>query len=397
MTREKILLLFSMWISNVGEWVYFIGLNMIVLRLTGSSFAVSVLYMITPIAAIMTNSWAGTFIDRMDTKKLLVALNVARAAFILVLAATTNIAFIYGLSFILQVMNTIFSTASFVYMTKLIDASEQQRFNAWRNFVQSSGFILGPSIAGLLFLIGAPQLAINVNGIALLLAALIIWRLPDIEKVAPAYEKMTLQLIREDWKRVSNYSRNERFVSIIYVFSSSIIVCMTALDSLEAAFAQKGLGLTEATYGLLVSIAGLGLITGSLINAKWPYSPLLSMKYGAVFIALGYLIYAVSHQFATAAIGFFVLTFAHCYVNIGFITYIQRNIPTALLGRFTSVFGLFESLGTLSLVLVFGVAAEQIGLRPVILTGSFLLLGVALWQAMLVHRQQSSRCYLMDK
>lgn len=397
MTREKILLLFSMWISNVGEWVYFIGLNMIVLRLTDSPFAVSVLYMVTPIAAIMTNSWAGTFIDRMDTKKLLVALNVARAAFILVLAATTNIAFIYGLSFILQVMNTIFATASFVYMTKLIDASEQQRFNAWRNFVQSSGFILGPSIAGLLFLIGDPQLAIIVNGIALLLSSLIIWRLPDIEKAAPGYEKVTLQLIQEDWKHVGNYSRKERFVSIIYVFSSSIIVCMTALDSLEAAFAQKGLGLTEATYGLLVSVAGLGLIAGSLINAKWPYSPLLSMQYGAVFIALGYLIYAVSHQFSTAAIGFFVLTFAHCYVNIGFITYIQRNIPTALLGRFTGVFGLFESLGTLSLVLVFGVVAEQMGLRPVILTGSFLLLGIALWQAVLIYRQQSSRCYLMDK
>ena len=389
MTREKILLLFSMWISNVGEWVYFIGLNMIVLRLTDSPFAVSVLYMITPIAAIMTNSWAGTFIDRMDTKKLLVALNVARAAFILVLAATTSTAFIYGLSFILQVMNTIFSTASFVYMTKLIGVSEQQRFNAWRNFVQSSGFILGPSIAGLLFLIGAPQLAIIVNGIALLLSALIIWRLPDIEKAVPAHEKVTLQLIREDWRRVSNHSRKERFVSILYVFSSSIIVCMTALDSLEAAFAQKDLGLAEATYGLLVSVAGLGLIAGSLINAKWPYSPLFSMKYGAIFIAFGYLIYAVSHQFATAAIGCFILTFAHCYVNIGFITYIQRNIPTALLGRFTSVFGLFESLGTLSLVLVFGVAAEQMGLRPVILTGSFLLLGIALWQAVLVQRKQS--------
>ena len=394
MTREKILLLFSMWISNVGEWVYFIGLNMIVLRLTDSPFAVSVLYMITPIAAIMTNSWAGTFIDRMDTKKCLVALNVGRAIFILVLSVTTNIAFIYGISFILQVLNTFFTTASFVYMTKLIERSEQQRFNAWKNFVQSSGFILGPSIAGLLFLLGSPQLAIVVNGIALLLSALIIWRLPNIEKEAPAYEKVTIQLIRQDWKSVSNHSKKERFVSIVYVFSSSIIVCMTALDSLEAAFAQKGLDLTEAIYGLLVSIAGLGLIVGSLINAKWPCSPLLAMKYGAVFIALGYLIYAVSHQFFTAAIGCFVLTFAHCYVNIGFITYIQRNIPTALLGRFTSVFGLFESLGTLSLVLIFGVAAEQMGLRPVILTGSFVLLGIALWQAALIHRQHVSTAKL---
>ena len=156
MAREKIMLLVSMWIANVGEWVYFIGLNMIVLRLTDSPFAVSVLYMITPVAAMMTNSWAGTIVDRMDSKKILIFLDIGRALLILVLAVTTDLALIYAISFILQAMNAIFTTTSFVYMTKLIDASEQHRFNAWKNFVQSSGFLLGPSIAGLLFFIGTP-------------------------------------------------------------------------------------------------------------------------------------------------------------------------------------------------------------------------------------------------
>lgn len=389
MTRVKILLLVSMWISNVGEWVYFIGLNMIVLRLTDSPFAVSVLYMITPVAAMMTNGWAGTIVDRIDSKKLLIALDIGRAVLILGLAATTNIALIYVISFILQAMNAIFTTTSFVYMTKLIDGSEQHRFNAWKNFVQSSGFLLGPSIAGLLFLVGTPQLAIVVNGAALFISAILIWRLPNMKAARLENERITFHMIRKDWITVTLYSKKEQLVSVIYILISTIIVFMTALDSLEAAFAQKELGLSEATYGMLVSVAGLGFLIGSFLNTKWPCSPLLSMKYGAVFIASGYLIFAVSHQFLPAAIGCFLLTLAHCYVNIGFITYVQRNIPTELLGRFTSVFGLFESLGSLLFVMAFGVAVEQWDLRTVVLAGSFVLFGIALSLFVLIDRKRS--------
>ncbi len=386
MTRVKILLLLSMWISNVGEWVYFIALNMIVLRLTDSPFAVSILYMLTPMAALMTNSWAGTLIDRIDTKKILVFLNISRAIFVLLLSTTANLPLIYGISFILQMQNAFFTTASFVYMTHLIPPSEQQRFNAWKNFVQSSGFILGPSIAGLLFLTGIPQLAIVVNAIALIISAVVLCRLPKGKGEHAIYEKVTLQVIFQDWKSVFHYTKANWFVGSIYSLVSLMIVCMTALDSIEAAFAQTEVGLTEPKYGLLVSMAGVGFIVGSLINAKWTCSPRLSMKYGAIFIAIGYLTYAGSRQFSTAAIGFFILTFAHCYVNIGFLTYIQRAVPTALLGRFTSSFSFLESVGALLLVLVFGSAAEQVGLRPVVLMGSIVLLGIGIWLAMLVSR-----------
>ncbi len=386
MTREKILLLLSMWIANIGEWVYFIALNMIVLRLTDSPFAVSILYMLTPLAVIVTNSWVGTIIDRVDTKRLLIFLDITRGIFVLALSIITNIPFIYGISFVLQMMNAVFTTASFVYMTKLIEAAQQQRFNAWKNFVQSSGFILGPSIAGLLFLIGTPQLAIVVNGITLFISAILIWRLPNRKAERLENETISFQMIRQDWRKVALFSKKERLVSVIYILISTLIVFMTALDSLEAAFAQMELGLTEAAYGLLVSVAGIGFIAGSLLNARWPCSPLLSMKYGVILIALGYLIYAMSHHFSVAAFGFFLLTFAHCYVNIGFITYIQQSIPTELLGRFTSVFSLFESLGALFFVLLIGMAAEQWELRTVVLSGSFALglLGIGL---MVVIRQ----------
>lgn len=45
-----------------------------------------------------------------------------------------------------------------------------------------------------------------------------------------------------------------------------MVVMMTATNSLEVAFATRILSLSEGEYGILVSIAGAGVLVGSLSN-----------------------------------------------------------------------------------------------------------------------------------
>lgn len=53
----------------------------------------------------------------------------------------------------INIASAIFEPASVIYMTKLVPKGDRQRFNALRNFINSCGFILGPTVAGALFLI----------------------------------------------------------------------------------------------------------------------------------------------------------------------------------------------------------------------------------------------------
>ncbi len=76
------LLLLGVGVSNIGAWVYFIALNLIVLERTGSAFAVSVLYILLPISALLTSLWSGSVVDRINQRRLLVMLDVARAALV---------------------------------------------------------------------------------------------------------------------------------------------------------------------------------------------------------------------------------------------------------------------------------------------------------------------------
>ena len=154
MKRSEKLLLCSIWIRNIGEWVYFIALNIFVLQLTDSVFAVSILYMLPYIAGLTTYGWVGGIIDRVNQKYLLIALDLLVALLIFSIASTSSIWFIYCINFCIQLLNKMAETTSFVCMTNVVPQANQQKFNAWKNFVQSSGFMIGPSIAGLLFVIG---------------------------------------------------------------------------------------------------------------------------------------------------------------------------------------------------------------------------------------------------
>ena len=249
--KNPLLLLIGIGVSNLGAWVYLIALNLIILDRTASPLAVSILYILLPIAALCTNFWSGTFIDRANKKTLMFYLDIFRAALIFLLPFLDSLFLIYVLVLFIHIANSIFEPTSMVYMTKLIPKVNRQRFNALRNFINSCGFILGPSIAGFFFIIGSPYLAIQLNSIALCFSAITILLLPNVETGLKTIklETANISLILNDWRSILTFSKANLHITFVYILFSGVTVFMTALDSLEAAFATEVLSLSESTYG----------------------------------------------------------------------------------------------------------------------------------------------------
>lgn len=394
--KNPLLLLVGIGISNVGAWVYLIALNLIILDMTGSPLAVSILYILLPLAALFTNVWSGTFIDRLNARNLMIFLDFIRALFIFTLPFLDSLFLIYFVVFIINIASSIFEPASMVYMTKLISKTDRQRFNAMRNFIHSCGFILGPSIAGFLFIIGSPYLAIQMNSIALFLSAIVLLLLPnaEIQKGRILSEKMKLSLIYNDWKSILKFSRTNMHVTLVYLLFSVMTVFMTALDSLEAAFATEVLTLSESTYGFLVSIAGVGIIGGSLVNAVFANQLKLTtlIGLGAFFTPIGYIIFAFSNDFIGASIGFFTLTFFLSFANTGFLTFYQNNVPVDIMGRFSSILGILEACLIIVCTVTIGLSAELFDIRPIYIIGSFAFLILGLMINFIVS-DRSKRSY----
>ncbi|TCI22964.1 MFS transporter [Exiguobacterium sp. SL-9] len=378
--KQPLLLLAGVGISNLGAWVYFIALNLIVLEMTQSPFAVSVLYILVPLAALCANFWSGSVIDRTDTRRLMMWLDALRAVVVFSLAFTDSLALIYVLVFGLNIASSVFESASLVYMTKLVPSADRQRFNALKNFVQSAGFILGPAIAGLLFMIGSPTFAIQLNALALLVSVGILACLPRLFTASEEVEVFSLRMIIEDWKTVVRFASTMRYVTLVYGLFCVMTIFMSGLDSLEASFATQVLGFSESRYGFLVSVAGAGIIAGSIINATFSARMTLPflISFGAILTPVGYLVFAFSESFVLASAGFFLLTFALSFANTGFLSFYQNNVPTELMGRFSGVINVVESILIIGLTFGIGLLAEYVGIRSTYVAFSlaFLLVGL---------------------
>lgn len=269
--RYPAILLCSIGVSSVGEWIYFIALNLIVLNLTESALAVSGLYIVRAISSLFTNFWSGSLIDRFNKKKLMIILNMIQSILIVILPCFSSLVWMYVFVFIITVASSMYQPTSMTYITKLIPIEQRKRFNSLRSLLDSGAFLTGPAIAGFLFTVGTPHMAIYLNAIALFLSACITFKMPNIEafeKFVGHTERTSLyRVLLQDWQMVIRFSLKNSYVMVVYLLFSAIIILMTATDSLEAAFATQILALSEGEYGILVSIAGVGVLIGSLTNS----------------------------------------------------------------------------------------------------------------------------------
>ncbi|TPF17546.1 MFS transporter [Priestia megaterium] len=371
------LLLFGIGTSNIGDWIYLIALNVMMLDMTNSPLAVSGLYMIKPLAALCTNIWSGSLIDRMNKRKLMMFLDWMRAGIIVCLPFFSSILIIYVLVFIISMASSMFRPTSMVYITKLIPIEKRKRFNSLRSLIDSGGFLLGPAAAGALFMIGTPAFAIYANAAALVVSGMVTLLMPNLDIKTEAKEnKLSVNTIGEDWKAVFRFSRANRYIMTIYVLFSFLMVMATAIDSLEVSFATKVIHLSESEYGFLLSVAGAGIMIGAVINTL--FAKKLSTNFligaGSVGVSLGYLLYACSSSFQTMGTGFFSLSFALAFASAGFQTFYQNSIPVDMMGRVGSIYGLLESLLIIIMTFLCGMAAHIVSIQGAVIGGSLVML-----------------------
>ncbi|SFC52929.1 Major Facilitator Superfamily protein [Bacillus sp. OV322] len=374
------ILLLGIGVSNIGEWIYFISLNLMVLDMNGSPLAVTGLYIIKPLATLCTNFWTGSMIDRLNKRKLMVFLDVFRAIFIALLPFFSSIALIYLIVFIINMASSVFGPTSMTYITKLIPKEQRKQFNSLHSLVTSGAFLLGPAVAGLLFLIGTPIVAIYINAVSLFISGIITLVMPDIEKqtiVTSTNDRISFELVKKDWYIVAEYSRRYSYIMLIYfLFSCVMVIMASAVDSLEAAFAKEVLFLSDSEYGFLVTVAGVGIAVGALINSiivkKIHTSVLIGL--GSVLVSTGYIIYAFSSSFIIAAVGFFILAFFIAYANTGFLTFYQNNIPVDVMGRIGSLYSLVQAILVITATSIMGMMAQITSIQNVVIIGVLVMM-----------------------
>lgn len=383
--RNPIFLISGIGISYLGNWIYLIALNIEILSLTGSAAAVAGLYIIRPIAILLTNTWSGSVIDRGNKRRLMIWIDIIRGIFVCSIPFIHSLWFIYLMLLLINIVGAFFGPSSSVYITKLVPAANRKRFNSIMTMTSSGAFLVGPAIAGVLIMNVGTELCIYINGITFLICACFIYLLPDVDEDQKNIRApIRWATLVNDWKSVKRFAYKARFFILVYILFQSAMLIGFALDSQEVTFIKHHLDLSDRDYGLIVSITGLGSIAGSFISAIVARKVSLKIYIGAgMFLtSIGYVLFYSSMNFITATVAFIFLGFFMAFANTGYVTFFQKSVPIELMGRFGSIADMFQGIVQIGFTLILGLFAEWFTLQLVCL--AFSLVGALIAFILLV-------------
>ncbi|MEI3606192.1 MFS transporter [Pseudogracilibacillus sp. SE30717A] len=235
--KHPAILLTSIGISSVGEFIYLVAINIIVYQLTGSATAVAGLWIIGPLTNIATKFWTGSFIDYRSKRKVMLVTYIFRALFIGLLPLAPNMMLIYGILVVISIANAFFTPASMTYVTILVPIDKRKRFNAIRSFTSSGAFIVGPAIGGALIILTSIEITLWLNAMFFVVAAFLLLFLPEKENIdKETIPALTISQVLRDFTVVWDFMLANKYVSTIYLSFIIILVFSFAMDTQEVVY-----------------------------------------------------------------------------------------------------------------------------------------------------------------
>lgn len=394
--KHPTLLLTSIGISNIGDFIYLVAININVYQLTGSAAAVAGLWIIAPLTNIVTKLWTGSFIDYRSKRSVMMVTYLIRAVFISMIPLAPNMVVIYGILVVLSVANAFFNPSSTTYVTILVPKEKRKRFNSIRSFTSSGAFIIGPAVGGSLILLTSIETTLWLNAMFFVTSAILLLFLPEKESIdKETIPKLTISQVIRDFTVVREFMNNNKYVSFIYLGFIMIMIFSFAMDTQEVVFTQKVIDLSELDYSLLISITGIGSVVGAALLSV--FSNRFSIRYmitiGLIMMTIGYVIYAFSWSFSSIVVGFVILGFFNVFLSAGIMTFYQNNVPVKVMGRVTSIYQLVQSAIQVIFVLGIGFVSDLVSLRITIVTLALVMLLLSIIYSILVLKPNKKHFY----
>jgi MFS family permease len=168
-------LLAALAVSGVGDWLYNLALVVLVWDRTHAALWTGATTAARVVPMVLLGPLGGVLADRFDRRRIMIASDVLRMVFMIMLAAVAAA----GLPIVLApVIAALATAASVPYLPcvsaitpRVVDDADLPGANAARSAVTGLAIIVGPALGGVLLLLGSPGVAFAVNALTFGLSA----------------------------------------------------------------------------------------------------------------------------------------------------------------------------------------------------------------------------------
>lgn len=351
-------------VSDAGDWLMFIALPLVVLRLTGSPLGTSMAFMLALAPPVLLAPLAGRLVDRLPRRTVMVAATLAQAMSLLPLLVVrdrSDLPLLFGVIVSQATFATFFEPAKNALLPALVGPERAMSANALVGLNNDLGRIVGGPLGGaLLAVVGLSGVAL-VDVATYLIAAALVATLPrDRAGRAPARPGRVLRAL------VDPAIRAPLTVAFVAAVAQGLFVVLFVF------FVTDVINGSEADVGLLRGVQAIGAIgAGALLGVLGARIDVARLTIiGAVgFAAITALSWNLS--FATHAVIAYGILFAvvgapGVLLGAGLTSLLQRSSADDRRGRTFAAFGLVQAAGQAVGLLMAGLLQGITGTLPML-------------------------------
>lgn len=380
-------------ISLFGDYIAYFTLPWLVVTLTGRPQDLGLTAAFETLPLLLFGFAAGVLLDRADIRRVLVYTDMLRALVFVFLAIAVAGDFIrpeivFAAAFVLGSMSVLFESGLNALLPIVVGEDLLLTTNTRLSVARNLALSLGPAVGGLLVVSGGFAPAFMLDALTFLVSAAFLMQVRELRRPeryrAPGFVDAMAQGIRFVARQV--HLRWATFgaavVNLVFAPLEALLVLFVR-DRLAGQLQLPGVlddwfqGAAEVGLFIAVqaAIGAIGVLVAPRAVRVFGLGPTYLL--GLLMFGGGFLVVSFSSDFLAVIPAGFALA-GLGWTNVAFTTMRQELTPDRLLGR------VMASTRTLSWLLIplgasmGGFIAAEVGLRPVYVAGSLMVLATAL-------------------
>lgn len=356
-------LLASSWTSNAADGVVLAAGPLLVASQTDRPVLVASAVTLQQLPWLLFGLYAGVVADRLDRRRLTIAVDAARTVVLALLVVTiltgaVSVAVVLAAMFLLGTAEVFADVTATTLLPMFVTPDDLGIANARLQLGQITiNRLAGPPIGALLFAAGA-ALPFVTQAVLLALAAVLVARIGMTPPAADHADRNARREIAEGIRWVWHHPLIRTLVVTILAFN----ITFGATYSIMVLYAAERLGLDELGFGLLTSFGAAGGVLGALAYERlerWLHASGI-MRIGLVIETTTHLVLALTTVPAVAFSTMFVFGMHEAAWGTTVATIRQRVVPNEFRGRVSSVY-MMAVFGSLVIGSVLGGVIARFG------------------------------------
>ncbi len=329
--RDFRLVVGSVGLSALGDWVAIVALGLEVKEVTNSGFAVAGLWVCLFGPSVAVAGHVGLLADRVEASRLLATISALGTVVAAVLGFMSATGAVLALTALLGVVFAVSQPAEFALVPPLAGERRIQQANGYVETARYVGFGVGPLLGGLLFSAGGLELAMLVDAATFAAVAVAALALRVRRNVAVPGQGDVAPRARDG----ISYLLGDRALRLAMTVAFGSLLFMSAVWVGELFFVQDVLGRGDIAYGTMLSIWTVGMALGALlVSPRVAAGAVAATGLAAVAVQGSALaLPAVWLSFAFFLACSFMGGLAHGLKNVMFRSLIHVRVPDHLHGR----------------------------------------------------------------